>query len=74
MADLHPRSNGTRPSPIAAAEVAATRQPTERASLLPPRVYHDPDVLDYELEELVRARAGSASAAKRTSRSPASIS
>ena len=51
MADLHPRSNGTRPSPIAATEVAATRKPTEGASLLPPRVYHDPDVLTYELEE-----------------------
>ncbi len=51
MADLHPQSNGTRPSPIAATEVAATRKPTEGASLLPPRVYHDPDVLAYELEE-----------------------
>ena len=51
MADLHPRSNGTRPSPVAAAEVAGTRKPTQGASLLPPRVYHDPDILSYELEE-----------------------
>ncbi len=51
MADLHPRPNGTRPSPVAATEVAETRKPTEGASLLPPRVYHDPDVLAYELEE-----------------------
>ena len=51
MADLHPRSNGTRPSPVAATEVAATRKPTEGASLLPPRVYHDPEILNYELEE-----------------------
>ncbi len=51
MADLHPRPNGTRPSPVAATEVAETRKPTEGASLLPPRAYHDPDVLAYELEE-----------------------
>ena len=37
-------------SPISAAEVAATRQPTRRANLLPPRVYHDQDVFDYERE------------------------
>src|SRR4051812_32460673 len=39
------------PTPIDASAVAATRQPTQRASLLPPRVYHDPAVLAYELEE-----------------------
>jgi len=36
--------------PVSAAEVAATRQDTSRASLLPPRVYHEPAILDYELE------------------------
>jgi Rieske 2Fe-2S family protein len=51
MADLHPRSTGKRPSPISAAAVADTRKPTQGASLLPPRVYHDPGVLAYELEE-----------------------
>ena len=43
----------TRPvslSPISPADVAATRQPTERASTLPPRVYHDRSVLDFEME------------------------
>jgi glycine betaine catabolism A len=43
-------SNGSRPSPVAVAEVAGVRQPTVTASLLPPRVYHDPEVLAYELE------------------------
>ena len=37
-------------SPISAAEVAATRQPTERAHMLPPRAYHDPEVFQFELE------------------------
>jgi Rieske 2Fe-2S family protein len=35
---------------VTAAEVAAVRQPTVRASLLPPRVYHDPEVFGYEQE------------------------
>lgn len=37
-------------SPVSAAEVASVRRTTESASLLPPRVYHDPAVLEYELE------------------------
>ncbi len=37
-------------SPLSAADVAEVRQPTYRASLLPPRVYHDPEVLAYERE------------------------
>jgi Rieske 2Fe-2S family protein len=37
-------------SPVSASEVAATRRPTERASTLPPRVYHDPDVFAFEVE------------------------
>ena len=37
-------------SPVAADEVASVRRPTPGASLLPPRVYHDPAVLAYELE------------------------
>jgi Rieske 2Fe-2S family protein len=35
-------------SPVRATEVAATRQPVDRASLLPPRVFHDPDVFGFE--------------------------
>ncbi|HET7676856.1 MAG TPA: aromatic ring-hydroxylating dioxygenase subunit alpha [Candidatus Limnocylindrales bacterium] len=37
-----------RTSPVGAADVAATRQRVERASLLPPRVFHDPAVFEYE--------------------------
>jgi len=37
-------------SPVTAEEVAAVRQPTTRAHLLPPRVFHDPAVLAYEQE------------------------
>ncbi len=47
------RTPGPRPvpvSPITAAEVAAVRQPTYRAHLLPPRAFHDPAVLAYERE------------------------
>lgn len=35
-------------SPVSAAEVAAVRQPVDRASLLPPRVFHDGEVFDFE--------------------------
>jgi len=42
------RSGRSRPSPVSAGEVAAVRQPTARAHLLPPRVFHDPEVLAYE--------------------------
>ncbi len=44
-------ANGVRKPPVTAAEVAAVRQPLTSASLLPPRVYHDPAVLDYEIGE-----------------------
>jgi glycine betaine catabolism A len=44
------RSRPLPPSPISAAEVATTRQPTRRAHLLPARVFHDPEVLAYEQE------------------------
>jgi len=37
-------------SPVTVDEVAAVRRATAGASLLPPRVYHDPTVLAYELE------------------------
>ena len=37
-------------SPVRAAEVAATRRPVDQASLLPPRVFHDPDVFAFERE------------------------
>lgn len=46
------RNNGSPPgmhrSPVSAAEVAAVRQPTKSASLLPARVYHDPEILAFE--------------------------
>ena len=38
------------PSPVTAAEVARTRQEVDRASLLPPRVFHDPAVFAWEQE------------------------
>ena len=44
------RSRSMPVSPVSAEEVAAVRQPTVRAQLLPPRVYHDPAVLAYERE------------------------
>ena len=51
MVPAMPRTPGAElVSPVSAAEVAAVRQPTPRASLLPPRVYHDPAVLAYEEE------------------------
>src|SRR5215203_7349247 len=37
-------------SPVSASQVAATRQDLRRASLLPPEVYHDPKILEYEQE------------------------
>lgn len=37
-------------SPVPASDVAAVRQDVRRASLLPPQVYHDPEILAYELE------------------------
>jgi Rieske 2Fe-2S family protein len=36
--------------PVGAGEVAAVRQPVERASLLPARVFHDPAVFAFEQE------------------------
>src|SRR5690349_21341693 len=33
-----------------AAELAVTRQPVDRARLLPPRVFHDPQLFEYESE------------------------
>ena len=42
-------ANGSA-SPVAAAEVAATRRPVAQARTLPPRVYHDPEVFAYEQE------------------------
>jgi Rieske 2Fe-2S family protein len=38
-------------SPLTPAEVANVRRPAESAFLLPPRVYHDPAVFEYEQEE-----------------------
>jgi glycine betaine catabolism A len=35
-------------SPFSAADVAATRLPVDQASMLPPRVFHDPVVFDFE--------------------------
>ncbi|MGH9172994.1 MAG: aromatic ring-hydroxylating oxygenase subunit alpha, partial [Vicinamibacterales bacterium] len=41
-------------APVSASEVAATRQPTERARTLPGRVYHDPEVFAWEREQWFR--------------------
>jgi phenylpropionate dioxygenase-like ring-hydroxylating dioxygenase large terminal subunit len=45
-----PRRRRPIASPISAAELAPTRQPTNRAHLLPGRVFHDPDIFAYEQE------------------------
>jgi glycine betaine catabolism A len=52
MADApaSPRRRRLLDSPVSAAEVAATRRPTVEANVLPPRVFHDPDVFAYEME------------------------
>jgi len=49
-APVAPRPRRFPESPVSAAEVAATRQPTRRAHLLPPRVFHEPEILAYEQE------------------------
>ncbi len=41
----------TPSGPVSAADVAATRQPVDRARLLPPHVFHDPGIFDYEQRE-----------------------
>ena len=50
MSQMTSMNNGFSDSPVPAAEVASVRQRTASASLLPRRVYHDPEVLAYELE------------------------
>jgi Rieske 2Fe-2S family protein len=45
-----PRQRPVSESPVSAAEVADVRRPTLAASVLPPRVFHDQDVFDYEQE------------------------
>lgn len=45
-----PRRRRPLASPVSAAELAPTRQPTSRAHLLPGRVFHDPDIFAYEQE------------------------
>jgi glycine betaine catabolism A len=42
----------TAPLPLDAAEVEATLQPLERATMLPPRAFTDRQVLDWELEAI----------------------
>jgi glycine betaine catabolism A len=41
----------TPPNPLSADDVARVRQPVERAEMLPPRVFHDPDVFAFEQRE-----------------------
>src|SRR5687768_13672038 len=36
------------PSPVTPDEVARVRRPDDQANLLPPRVFHDPAVFDFE--------------------------
>jgi Rieske 2Fe-2S family protein len=44
--------SGTLPrSPVDADEVAPVRRPVDQAHLLPPRVFHDPRVFEYEQDE-----------------------
>lgn len=43
-----PRRRPVPESPVSAEEVANVRRPTLEAYVLPPRVYHDQEVLDYE--------------------------
>ena len=40
--------DGVVRSPVTASEVAAVRLPVDRAQLLPPRVFHDPEVFAFE--------------------------
>ncbi|MDP8905779.1 MAG: aromatic ring-hydroxylating dioxygenase subunit alpha [Chloroflexota bacterium] len=39
------------PRPVTDAEVATTRQPVDRARLLPPHVFHDPQIFAWEQEQ-----------------------
>ena len=50
MAGSNGSSSLAQQVPVSAQDVAQVRQPTAAASLLPPFVYHDPAVLEYELE------------------------
>lgn len=43
-----PRQRPVPTSPVSASEVANVRRPTLEAYVLPPRVFHDQDVFDYE--------------------------
>jgi Rieske 2Fe-2S family protein len=49
-APASPRPRRLLESPISPADVVATRRPTTEANVLPPRVFHDPDVFAYEME------------------------
>lgn len=50
MAVNQVRPPATPASPVPAAEVAAVRQPLDRAQLLPARVFHDPAIFDFEMD------------------------
>ncbi len=45
-----PRQRPVPQSPVSAGDVADVRRPTLQANVLPPRVFHDQDVFDYEQE------------------------
>src|SRR5215210_7228817 len=50
-------TSSTRPpttSPVSAEEVAATRRPLIEANTLPARVYHDPEVFQFEVNAWFR--------------------
>src|SRR5665811_956526 len=38
------------PAPLTEQELAATRRPVDSAQLLPPRVFHDPQIFEFEQE------------------------
>lgn len=48
VADPGVRQRAVPVSPVSASEVANVRKPTLEANVLPPRVFHDHDVFDYE--------------------------
>ena len=39
------------PRPVSAAEVAGVRRPVDGAQMLPPRVFHDPEVFAFEQDQ-----------------------
>ena len=47
---IRSRNRVSSQAPITADELRATRRPTSEANVLPPRVFHDQDIFDYEMD------------------------